>query len=294
MNLDTLERHFANVDQATDSAAACFALEPVFSAYRVMSFEPSVITCWRARKTEGRPWAKFEEMSYPPSEKASVQRLSDAGKPCLYAATGIETALIEIDVQPGELVQLVCFRHRHDHALRLALVGDYHHLAKRGYLRIANDLAANKAMSNAMNAMTRTDYQSLLFSDAFLDSVIATERGDDPDYVRSRAAAAMIYRQPGLDGLAYRSVPDRLGMNFAIKPDAVDSKLRVVSAILVRVLGIRRFGFIEFAIIQDAENLKDDGTFNWKPAQHPNHARHFNLTAEEATTGIDLADDRVH
>ncbi len=294
MNLSTLEHHFANIEKATDSATACFALEPVFNAYRVMSFEPSGITCWRARKTEGRPWATVEEMSYPPPEKAGVQRLSDAGSPCLYAATRIETALIEINANPGELVQLVCFRQRPDRALRLALVGDYHHLAKRGYLRIANDPAANKAMIKSRNAMPKADYQSLLFTDAFLDSLIATEKERDPDYVRSRATAAMIYRQPELDGLVYPSVPDRLGMNFAIMPGAVDSKLRVVSAILVRVLNIRRFGFLEFEIVQDAENLLDDGSFSWKPAKHPNHARHFNLTAQEEGAGIDLADDRVN
>jgi hypothetical protein len=293
MNLSALDRHFEAVGRASNSAEAQKALVPIFDAYDVMSFEPNGITCWRARRTEGKPWAKFSEMTFPPSESATVQRLSNAGEPSLYAATRIETALIEIGACEGELIQLIGFRHLQNNGLRLALIGEFHHLMKRGYFRITNDPAAAKAVINTLGKMPREQYLSLLYADAFLDSLLSAKREDDPDYVRSRAVAALTYREPGLDGIAYPSVPDQHGMNVVIKPVAADKKLRSICVMLVRITRKYQFGFIEYEVTQDVERIETDGSFVWQPAQAVDRSRFFNLTKDEAASGLNFADDRI-
>lgn len=292
MNLRTLDRHFESVEKATSPAEVCHSLVPIFAAYQVVSLEPEGFWYWRSRKTEGRPWETISEMSHPQPSIAKVGRLNDSGAPKLYAADNPATALLETNVEEGDIVQLIAFREIPDQFFRFGVVGELHHVMKRGALRILGNTAAAQAISKMLNESPEEEARSMVYVDAFLDHILASANEREHSYVRSRSVAAMIHQQPGLDGIAYPSVPDPLGRNFAILPDAAAQKLRAVCSQLVRIKRLHRFGYVDYEVLQDVERLDSSGRFVWKPA-NAGLQRRFNLTEEEATEGITFSDSRT-
>ncbi len=293
MNLDECDRIFAQVRGALSPSDVCHALTPLFDYYEVINIELNRgWVFWRARSTEGHPWAAVAEMGYPPPEIAKRNRLSDESMPSLYAATRLETALLEIDAKEQDLVQLVCFMAKLEIPIRIAVIGELQHVERTGYLRlIGRD--PDRSMIRFLNSKGLEVGRRLLYIDAFLAHLLADPEAQNSDYVRSRAVAAMIYRNKDIDGIMFPSVRDQLGMNLVLRAMAFDSKMQPVCCLHTKVTRIRSFGFIEYKVLTEAESLSPDGSmFVWRdPLPPPLRRRFFNLTKEEYEIAAQQPDD---
>lgn len=291
MNLDQCDRAFAQVRAESSPSAICHALQPLFDLYEVISIElnrGSVF--WRARLTEQEPWKSVAKMGYPPAEHAMPGRLNDRNTPCLYAATREETALHEIEAKEGDLVQLVGFRAKLETPIRIAVIGELLHVHKTGYLRLTGS-DPGMSLSQILNSEGIERGRRLLYIDAFLASLLADTEARSSAYVRSRAVASMLYRDPEIDGIIFPSVRDALGMNIALQPTPVDQKIHAVSCLHVRVTRIRAFGFVEYEVIREAVRVSPDGVFDWVEPLSPSRRRFFNLTKNEYDEAVRNAND---
>ncbi len=291
MNLDECDRLFCHVRAESSAAAICHALQPLFDLYEVISIElnrGSVF--WRARLTGQEPWPAVTQMGYPPAEHTKAGRLNDDRTPCLYAATREETALIEVGAKAGDLVQLVGFRARLETPIRIAVIGELLHVQKTGYLRLTGS-DPSKSLNQLLNSQGVEKGRRLLYIDAFLSNLLADAEARDSGYARSRAVASMLYRDPNVDGIIFPSVRDSLGMNIALQPVPVDSKIQAVCCLHVKVTRVRAFGFIEYEVIREAVRVLPDGVFVWAEPLSPTRRRLFNLTKEEFEEATRNAND---
>lgn len=291
MLLDECDRLFAEVRAASGSAAICHALHPLFEQYDVISIElnrGSVF--WRARFAAHEPWPSVAHMSYPPAEHTKSGRLNDERTPCLYAATKEETALHEIGAKEGDLVQIAGFRAKLQTPIRMAVVGELLHVQKTGYLRLTGS-DPGLTLNRLLNGQGMERGRRLLYIDAFLSSLLTDSEARTSGYAWSRALASMLYRDSGIDGIIFPSVRNSLGMNIALRPEPVDSKVHPVCCFLARVQQVRAFGFIEFEVIREAVRVSPENDFVWdEPPPFPRR-RFFNLTKEEYEAALQSADD---
>ena len=286
MTLDDCERIFAQIQGASSPSEVCHALGVLFDHYEVINVELNRgFVFWRARFTDERPWATVAQMGYPPAACAKPGRLNDENTPCLYAATREETALQEIEAKEGDLVQLVGFRAKLETPVRIAVIGELLHVQKTGYLRIVGS-DPGRSMSRYLNSQGIDRGRRLLYIDAFLSHLLADAEAKNNGYVRSRSIASMIYRNAEIDGIMFPSVRDTLGMNICLQPGPVDSKIHAICCLHVRVTRVRSFGFIEYEVIEEAEQVIADGKFSWVKPLPPPRRRFFNFTKKECETAV--------
>ena len=291
MNFDECDKIFARVRDAATASEVCHGLDALFANYELLNIEIlSGSDYWRARLTGEHPWSFLNEMIYPPPEQAGLNRLNDRNVPCLYAAKCIETALQEIEVNEGDLVQLVGFRVKPEAGIRIAVIGELLHVYKRGYLNLTG-IDPGGSIGKFLNGMDQWRAQQVLYIDAFLSKLLADENAKSDLYIRSRSIAAMIYRNMETDGIIFPSVRDPLGMNIALRPATVDSKMRAVCSIHVRITRIRAFGFIEYEVISEVERTLPDGRFSWVAPNSSLRRRYFNLTKKECETALHSSHD---
>ncbi|MDD4930227.1 MAG: RES family NAD+ phosphorylase [Gallionella sp.] len=285
MSLDECDKIFTRVREARSLSEACHALERLFDLYSLLNIELlSKDVYWRARNTEKDPWPCIKNMLYPPPENAELGRLNDKNVPCLYAATRIETALQEINAKEGDLIQLVGLKVKPEAGIRVAVIGEFFHVYKKGYLRLIG-VDPGGTIGRLLNSKSPREGMRILYVDAFLSGLLAEANADENEYIHSRSIASMIYREPETDGIMFPSVRDELGMNLALRPIAVNSKMRTVCCIHVKVTRVREFGFIEYDVISEVENILSDDSFSWATPRS-SIRRYFNLTKEESETGV--------
>jgi RES domain len=287
MTFDECDHQFEKVRAASSLSEACFALEPLFDAYEVVSIElargNSIF--WRARIAESCPWTSIEKMGCPPAQQVVVGRLNDRYIPCFYSATRENTALAEISVKEGDFVQLAGFRPMVETPIRVAVIGDLYHTYKTGYLRITGS-DPGLSVNRYINELGKESGERILYIDAFLASLLADTNARKINYILSRAIGSMIYRNTDIDGIFFPSVRDSLGMNLVLKYSSFDSKVLPVCCIHSRVNKLRSFGFIDYDVLQDVEQISDEGGLVWLKSQDKFIRRFFNLTKEEYDSAL--------
>jgi len=283
VNLDQCEVAFERALASRTEAEFCDHISPLFSVYKILSvgMRRGDKTFWRARVASVNRWPLLKDMDYPPAEKASVGRLNDAGFPCFYLAGGMETALLEIDSKQGETVQLAAFRIKAEEELRLILVGEYSFVQKMGYVRLTG-VDPGGTIGKMLNEMSTEDRTATLYIDRFFANILNDPNARDSGYLMSRALGAFLHaRIREADGIAFPSVRDSGGWNYAILPDPSDRAFGNVACVVVRVLRSRLYGFVEFEPVGCADGLGPDDNFIWADPYDPSTITMYGMTKDE-------------
>ncbi len=291
MSLDTCDMLFRKVRQGKSLPEICHALQPIFDTYELISLglERGAVF-WRARLCQEAPWQSLQDMGAPPQGIAAAGRFNDPAESLLYTSLRVETALSEVSACSGQLVQVIGYRTILDKYLRLAVVGELMHVHKLGYMRFTGS-DPDQSISRLVNNLGQSRGKDILYIDAFLHSLLADSAARECDYIFTRAVAAMIHRDPEIDGIAFSSTKDSLGYNVILRPESIASKVHGTSCFQCRISAIREFGFIDFETLREVIRLREDDTFEWADPLPTPRRRFFNLTKEEYKIALQLADD---
>ena len=228
MNLDQCEAIFDRALASSNEAEFCHHISPLFDIYKILSFGlgRGNNTFWRARIVESGPWPRLKDLDYPPPEKARVGRLNDAGSPCFYLAGRVETSLLEVEAKEGQLIQVAAFKIDPEEMVRLILVGEYTYVHKSGYVRLTGVDPAG-VVTKMLNEMRPEDAVAMIYIDRFFASILSDPQARDSGYMFSRALGAALHsRISDADGIAFPSVRDPGGLNYAILPAPSDRVFR--------------------------------------------------------------------
>lgn len=283
MDLDQCEAIFDRALASGSEAEFCHHIAPLFSAYEILSvgFGRGENTFWRARKTTEGAWPNLLDMDYPPADKACVGRLNDAGAPCFYLATRMDTALLEIQARAGQLIQVAGFKVAESEMLRLILVGEYANVHKTGYVRLTG-VDPSGTVQKLINRLPPEQAIARLYIDRFFASILSDPHARASGYLLSRALGAELRsRISGADGIAYPSVRDPGGFNYAILPEPSDRVFRNVCCVLARVGKDRRYHLVEYELFGCADHLDAENNFVWASPYQPNTLGMYGMTKEE-------------
>lgn len=283
MNLEHCDAIFELALASSNEAEFCHHISPLFDVYEILSvgLGRGSNTFWRARLVEGDPWPSLKDMDYPPPNKAKVNRLNDKGSPCFYVASREETALLEIHAQKGQLIQLAGFKIATDEMIRLIVVGEYTFVHKTGYVRLTGvDPAAT--IRKIINGMSPEDAVATIYIDRFFASILSDPLARDSGYMLSRALGAVLHsRIKEADGIAFPSVRDPGGFNYAVLPEPSDRVFRNVACALTRVESMRRYNLVEYVLVGCANNLDADENFVWMEPYQPSTLGMYGMTKDE-------------
>jgi len=283
VNLDQCEAIFDRALASRNEAEFCHHITPLFDVYEILSFGfgRGSNTFWRARLTEAGPWACLKDMGYPPAEKARTGRLNDAGAPCFYLAGRVETALLEVEAQEGQLIQLAAFKIDSEEMVSLILVGEYTYVHKTGYVRLTGVDPAG-TITSILNGMSPENAVVTIYIDRFFASILSDPHARESGYMFSRALGAALHsRIKDADGIAFPSVRDSGGFNYAILPEPSDRVFQNVACALARIGKLRRYGLVEYTFAGCADSLGVEDSFIWADPYQPNTLGMYGMTKDE-------------
>lgn len=281
MTLDDCENIFDQALASQSEAEFCHAVEPLWKEYKILSIgltRGSIF--YRARLIESEFYKNLSEIDYPPPKYAKQGRLNDAGIPCFYVATSIETALLEVGATKDQLVQLAGFRINKESQLRIALIGEYANVQKNGYIRFAGK-DPGMTITKILNAMPRQAALKLIYIDKFFASILADPNASNNGYMFSRALGKLIYSKIGAEGIVFPSVKDLGGFNIAVQAKPSDKCFLNVCCFVVRMSKPRYFGLTDYTITNSTERLDDKWNFIWKVDSDSEIIGIYNMTKEE-------------
>lgn len=228
---------------------------------------------WRAQKSDANGFDPSSRMWCPPSHLARTGRLNDEGRPTLYLASQIETALCEVEAREGDYVHLVGFRVLSDQELRIAAIGELMHVQKLGYMR-STGIDPGQTFAKMLNGYEHEVALSIISIDAFLANVLSDPHARSNGYLLTRTLWGLILNRTNSMGLFYPSVKNHLGLNLAIREDAAKRVLHGVSSMVLHVKRELRFGYFDFDIVRTANGVDNSDNYIW---QEPEGTKQFVL-----------------
>ena len=287
MTLDECEAIFEKVRSAVSESALCAEYQALLAVYPVLHIEPKVDTFWRGRKCESdQPYMKICALAYPSPARCKVNRLNSEGKPCLYAATAIETIFSELRLQPNDLVHVIGIRPTPSEEISYFMIGELYQLYKTGYLRITGgdpNISLENVLLRYNPCLDREDMKRIVFIDKFFATILADPKAHESNYLLTRCLASEVSRKvPQAGGFFYPSVQDNAGMCLALTPTTYDRKMRIVCSKVIRISRVRPFGFYDHEVCLEATGIKGSGEFIWRKPLSNRSEHYFNLTEEEA------------
>ena len=281
MNIEECEKLFARAITSKSEAEFYYLIEPLFNEYDILSLELTRgKTYWRARIIGDNLYPNLRDLDYPKPEIANLNRLNDKGVPFFYISQDMETALAEVNPNNGQLVQLAGFKVKANAPVILAVIGEISNVQKNGYMHcIGRD--PDKSISKVINQLPRNEALKKIYIDRFFAHVLNDPKASSNGYRYSRTLAQAILTKNHAEGIVYPSVKDRGGFNLGIRAEPSDKCFHNVSCVIAKVHAKRKFGMIDFEIINSAINLDENNNFVWPENYIPESLSQYNMTKEE-------------
>lgn len=294
MDIEECEKLFGRAIRSKSEAEFFYLIEPLFNEYEILSLELGRGTIfWRARVIDGDIYPNIDDLDYPPPGIVSSGRLNDKGVPFFYISADMETALAEVNPAYGQLVQLAGFKIKDDAPLVVAAVGEYSNVQKNGYMHfVGRD--PDQTISKMLNQLPRKEALKKIYIDRFFAHVLRDPEASTNDYRNSRALTQAILTRNHADGIAFPSVKDRGGFNLGIKSEPSDKCFHNVSCAIVKVHAKRKFGLIDYEIVNSARHLDENHNFVWPERYIPESLGVYNMSKEEFEAEINDPSKKVY
>lgn len=146
-------------------------------------------------------------------EFASVGRANSSGKPILYLADRIETALSEIRLQQGHVIT-ANFQIQANKVCQILPIGEMLSIQRTGKSRFVPDAGP---INDIINACEHEDAQSYLITDSFLHEILVNDKA--PYQISSYLCDALYKKYPSVTVIAYPSAQLNAAINYAVKTD---------------------------------------------------------------------------
>lgn len=218
---------------------------------------------WRARPCKDETgFGSFPKMHYPPVNCSKAGRANDSNSPLLYTSLTQLTALREVQVRPGDLVQVMAYKMDRRDPIRSFTLGEFASIHLGGRSNFPD--AGRDQLNSILHRLKFEPGLSFVFMDAFLAAVMIDKREHASGYVHSRVLARLIFQKyPSLEAIHYPSVAREGAMNIAIKPAAADRALKFLGTSVLLIEKTFDFGLCRFRVVKSATELADDGCFVW-------------------------------
>jgi hypothetical protein len=193
------------------------------------------VSFYRIVKNEdGQLFTNTKRIWYPPKEHCKIGRLNGVGKPLLYLADSVSTAVKEVKPPKNSIFTLVCCHQNQE--LNIIPLGIKPNITRT---TIFNDSYWDKLANAKLNFYNFNSelvkVENVIFD--FLNSEITklVADGDENEYKLTSHYAEHIL-QSIAEGIVYPSVTrDHLDINFAIQPESA-KKIKITHIIIFKMI----------------------------------------------------------
>lgn len=249
-------------------------------------------------------FSNIREVLYPPAEMTGAGRANVPRRPALYASWNFMTALEEVEVQAGDIVQQVVIRVVPGVQFPCVPVGDFAHVMSSGRSYI-NSRLMEDGVAALRSTLHPVDFYGRWYIDAFLAQEYRAKRSHDYEYKATAAHADLMARRAG-GGVIFPSVAHTGSVNLAVPAAEFDRNFEVLYTQVFRVARALDYGIFGLGPLRGTCEIKPDGELMWNSTittggtvtgglinaeQHPETFRGWRMPA--TTRPIARADEDV-
>ncbi|MBZ9690748.1 hypothetical protein [Clostridium sp. M14] len=193
---------------------------------------------FRVRKLEEDAYLYSKDLIYPPKKYVKVRgKLNDIRESMLYVSRDQVTPFYEVKAKVGE---------------RYAMIG---YEVVQGENIQATVIGLNNSYSNEMKLNEQGNINSRIIEQFFYTEFTKdVGKGTEHLYRTSTMLAKNFFDVPNCDAYEYPSVAINRNINLAIKPQAVDKKLKIISVENIEITGMDERN-IKFNRISTAQSI---------------------------------------
>ena len=232
---------------------------------------PRVLRVHRSRPLEqGEDWNKFtkRDLGPPPPEKVKCYaRCNRPGQSRLYCSLEENIALAEMQAARDEVHLLTTYLL--DRKINLLPIGELDFFRRTGGLTYLGD----NAWKFTRQYQNMKDTPDIAFIDAFFADEFMRPASTDAVYFLTSALADILLLEseagPAPDALFYPSVVFRGGVNFAITPEACETRVNLIpeETKIVRISEVLGYGLYRYETIARLESCDDKGLVWREPGE---------------------------
>ncbi len=265
--IDWLQDRATEILAEDDEYKIAAALEQLLIYYEPLNYHLTYGSgLWRARIcSDKHGFESFSKMHYPPANCVAAGRVNDPASPLLYSSFTQLTALREVQVKSGDIVQVMAYKMDRGDPVRCFTLGEFANVHLRGRGNLPEEVS--EKLNSILNGLKFEPGLSFVFLDAFFASVMNGKQEHVHGYVRSRVLARlMLQKYPCIEAVHYPSVAREGAMNIAIAPATADRALQFLGTSVLLVEKVFGYGLCRFRILKSATQLTEDGMFVWRSA----------------------------
>ncbi|WP_342040709.1 RES family NAD+ phosphorylase [Aeromonas caviae] len=216
--------------------------------------------------SSGNGYNNINELYAPPPKITKVGRMNDAGKPMLYAAYNIGTAISEINAKEGDIIHIAEFElpKISTNGLRCLVIGEvfnsYHGISTVSdlFYNEVRSLLGILANDNIKNML------SFLYMDALSAELLNDINASKNNYLYSRTLSRLLLtKYPSIDGFIYPSAKIKGTSNIVLKTNTIQTKINVVSNIIIQINKIFPYGICDFKVLKQGKGHTKNGDIIW-------------------------------
>lgn len=246
---------------------AASARHGVYQSYRI----PSELPIHRVRplESQGKWFRSRSDLGPPPSDKTLVYgRCHQPKRPVGYWALYEDTALAEVRAELGQQYLISTFTMPTGSLLLPVGELDYFRRTGRTYL----GEAVERSAKIYKEVLDREDWTLFALFDAFLADEFIRPAVTQTDYRVTSAVADVLFNSDlklpePIDAVVYPSVAFREGTNFAVRPEAFNSKMKLVEAKTknIEITDVFGYGIFAWKVVSALKSINFDGSLSWEP-----------------------------
>jgi hypothetical protein len=197
---------------------------------------------YRLRKLEdGKAFENVKELIYPPAKYVKVRgRFNEKKESILYASLDETTPFFEVKAEDGEEYALIEYEIQSEEGIQVTI--------------IAMDDTSGLEGLNEVGKVNHKILEQFLYTEFTKD----VGKGTEHLYRISTMLAKNFLDIPNCEGYLYPSVAFGRQHNIAIKPFAVDNKIKVVGVKNIRLTEISDMGEVKGEIISYSVNISEN------------------------------------
>ncbi|APM40534.1 hypothetical protein [Clostridium kluyveri] len=194
---------------------------------------------YRVREYFGKNYENINELSYKPKHLVTkMGRLNDVGESMLYVSNDQITPFYEVKAKVGGKYTAICYEVREGLKLLAYVIG--------------GGTNPNDTSLNEQGKINSTIIDQFFYTEFTRD----VGKGIEYLYRISNMLAKNFFDMPGCEAYEYPSVALNRNKNLAVKPEAVDKKLKIVSVENIELKTISE-NEVEFNRISIATRIND-------------------------------------
>lgn len=230
---------------------------------------PEPLPVHRARRLEDEKWFKLvQDLGNPkPEETVAYGRCHQPKHPLCYCSLYEDIALAEINAELGKRYAIATFTMPKD--IVLIQVGELDYFRRTGSTRIGHEFP--QSAEPYKQALSEEDRLVASLIDAFLADEFIRPATTQVDYKVTSALSDVLLNgdlNPSIpiDAIAYPSVAFRDGLNFAIRTEAVRSKMKLdpTQTRIVEITDVVGYGIFTWKELAILKSINSDGILCWE------------------------------